>query len=304
MYKILIPWTNRSDYALVEPMIKLMKEHKEIDVKDVWIDTPNECNTKWMFDVLDSEIPDLVLCPGDRVGVTTFAYCSFIYEIPIAHLYGGIKNHYAVTFDDFNRWCITLWSDIIFVEDELGEKRVRKTFNYSTGIRNIKGKVRMIHIIGNVLADDLSIDTSLVPDEPYDLLLYNPNVKSEVEIENIVKLINEKTIIIEGNDDPFYNPLNNYINQERIRYKTFYLTLPRDQFLGLLKNCEHFITNSSSAYYEAPYFLKKDQIILVGLRNKRRSTDFSWENYKPGASKKVVDILYEWLKENVGDRDE
>ena len=47
--------------------------------------------------------------------------------------------------------------------------------------------------------------------------------------------------------------------------------MERSKFLGLLKNCNFFFTNSSAAYYEAPYFLEEKQIVHIGQRNKERS---------------------------------
>jgi len=75
--------------------------------------------------------------------------------------------------------------------------------------------------------------------------------------------------------------------------------LPRAQFLGLLKNCNRYITNSSSAYYEAmPLDLKREQIVLVGNRNKNRSSPMEWkQDYK--TSERICQILKAWwLKKN------
>jgi UDP-N-acetylglucosamine 2-epimerase len=72
----------------------------------------------------------------------------------------------------------------------------------------------------------------------------------------------------------------------------YYDNLPRPQFLGLLKNCQRFITNSSCAIYEAPHFLKPEQIIMVGDRNKNRPRG----PFQTGASDRIVSILKEYLE--------
>ena len=72
----------------------------------------------------------------------------------------------------------------------------------------------------------------------------------------------------------------------------YYDNLPRPQFLGLLKNCRRFITNSSAAIYEAPHFLKPEQIIMVGDRNRNRPKG----PFKTGASDRIVEILHEMAK--------
>ena len=76
-----------------------------------------------------------------------------------------------------------------------------------------------------------------------------------------------------------------------------FLNVPRPQFLGLLKNCKRFITNSSAAYYEAPAFLLPEQIIIVGDRNKERSSNFyGLTPLIEGASNRIIDELERWWK--------
>jgi UDP-N-acetylglucosamine 2-epimerase len=53
-----------------------------------------------------------------------------------------------------------------------------------------------------------------------------------------------------------------------------------------LKHCHKFITNSSSSYYEAPFFLKPEQIVKIGLRNQNRNSTGGME--KKYATKKII----------------
>jgi UDP-N-acetylglucosamine 2-epimerase len=71
----------------------------------------------------------------------------------------------------------------------------------------------------------------------------------------------------------------------------YYPNLPRPQFLGLLKNCHRFVTNSSCAIYEAPHFLKPEQIVQIGNRNLNRPRG----PFEPGASDRIVAILKDYL---------
>lgn len=132
--------------------------------------------------------------------------------------------------------------------------------------------------------DDLEIDESLVPEEHYDLVLINPTTT----MEEIVYIESDFAIIIESNPD---NTELQIVNIEKVKKYKSYKTLPRPQYLGLLKNCKRFISNSSDVYYIAPQWLKPEQIIQVGLRNKNRSTPKKLET---GASQKIVDILEKW----------
>jgi len=181
------------------------------------------------------------------------------------------------TLDDVNRYCITLWSDIAFCEDELSYRVVFEMY------KSISKPIE-VYNVGITHMDDLEIDERLVPKEPYDLVLINPTTFID-EIPSYIT--DKKTIVIGANPDIPFN--------KGFRDKADYDNLPRPQFLGLLKNCKRFITNSSSAYYEAPYFLKPEQIILIGNRNKNRSTPTKLE---VGASDKIVKIVKKWWIRN------
>ncbi len=76
------------------------------------------------------------------------------------------------------------------------------------------GKKPNSYVVGNVMLDNLEVDESLVPKEAYDLFLENPG--------NPQIVLKDKTKLLPS--------------------------LPRPQFLGLLRNCRKFITNSSCEY--------------------------------------------------------
>jgi hypothetical protein len=137
-----------------------------------------------------------------------------------------------------------------------------------------------VHVVGISHLDDLEVDESKVPVEPYNLLLFN---RESLQATDWAALVTKgKCIQIGGNPDGVIPNMAD----------AFYPNLPRPQFLGLLKNCQRFITNSSAAIYEAPYFLKPEQIIMVGDRNKNRPRG----PFQTGASDRIVEILKEYLK--------
>lgn len=49
-----------------------------------------------------------------------------------------------------------------------------------------------------------------------------------------------------------------------------YESLPQEQLLALVAECEKFYTNSSCGVYEAPFLIDKDRIIWLGKRNRGR----------------------------------
>lgn len=196
---------------------------------------------------------DLVLIVGDRIEMTAAAFVAFHMNVPIAHLYAGVKNNIS-TLDDINRHCITLWSDIQLVESKECMKNVKR-------ICKSIGKTPRVYEVGITHLDDLLFENTFVPEESYNLILYNPTTKGNETLN----------IIVGPNED--------------IKW---FDNLPREQFMGLLKQCNKFISNSSSTTYEAPYFLKKNNIIKLGKRNKNRT---KLKKVIPGGSKKIVEVL-------------
>ena len=281
MKRILVPIGCRSDEGLSKPIIKRLKEDPFFDVQTrYWHNIAGNFfkilqDMKTIFSLYEK--PDLVFITGDRIEMTVCAFYCFHHHIPIAHYFAGIVNYPLSTFDDINRHCITLWSNIQFCESNKSTTVVQNLFN------SIKiGSRANFHIVGITHLDDLEIDESLVPEEPYDLILYNPTTLKEDK--NITIKQQRKHIVIGKNPDPI-------IFKDIIRSPT-YENLLRPQFLGLLKNCKRFISNSSSTIYEAPEFLSPHQIVQIGDRNKNRDKG----PFEKGASDKIVKILKEYLK--------
>jgi len=256
---------------------------------------------------------DCILIMGDRIEMFATAVAAFHNNIPIIHYGSGITNTLA-TFDDYNRHCISLYADVCLCENEQSAEKVLKLKNEIKEVwippshletHGVLERCYMnnIFIVGNLYLESLNeINESLVPSEPYDLVLINPEtLDKESELTPIN--IERKMILIGPNPDEgstslidFRFPRGNLKTFSGGAFQEIYENLPRPQFLGLLKNCTRFITNSSSAYYEAPHFLKPEQIIQVGERNKNRSTPRTWnQDYK--TSEKIVQIIKKWWNE-------
>ena len=269
----------RSDEGLSAPVIRRLKAADWCDV--IILDlVPQQFGHSYNLTeaMLYETRPDLVLITGDRVEMCAAAAAAFHNKAKIAHLYAGIVNDPVTTFDDVDRHCITLWSDIQFCEDGCS-KAETEALLYPFKDSNA-------HEVGITHLDDIEIDGSKVPKSchngidpiDYDLLLINNEPLGETPTVSKERY----TIQIGGNPDGKF-PV---VGDER------YENLHRPQFLGLLKNCQRFITNSSAAIYEAPYFLKPEQIVMVGQRNRNRPRG----PFKTGASDRIVEILREYLK--------
>ncbi len=115
------------------------------------------------------------------------------------------------------------------------------------------------------------------------------------ELNQIKELIKNSELVyfIGSNPDPGAYFIENYYEgiKLKINANSAYLpNLERSEFLGLLRNCSRFITNSSAAIYEAPYFLKPEQIIHIGERNRDRDKG----PFMTDASDRIVEVLKKW----------
>lgn len=290
MKRIVVPVGCRSDEGLSAPIIKRLRE-AGFDVYNCKLEPQNFITSYQIMDYVckaekhignhNHEKPDLVLIVGDRVEMCAAAAAAFHNNVKIAHVYAGVINNPVTTYDDIDRHCITLWSDIQFVESE-GVAGAVWDLLYAVGLKP------NIHNVGITHLEDLENDESQCPVVPYDLVLLNENPQSDSDIEEIItKHYSLNMVLIAGNPDG-----QSWTKLIPCMMHT-YPTLPRAQFLGLLKNCQRFISNSSCCIYEAPYFLKPEQIIMIGDRNKTRPK----VDCKPGGSDRIVSILTDYLKE-------
>ncbi len=280
--RIIIFTASRSERGLLEPIIKRCKAHISLETL---VHEFNPRSTSLEIDngvkqVLKRFKPDAVLIPCDRREMVVVAARCFMNKIPIFHLYAGVSD--TGSNDDINRLMISYCSKILLCESDSARTRLLKT-----GFA-----ARQIHVVGCTHFDDVEIDTLLCPVVPYDLILINPSSSKAETIKNIREVIQRfnpsiRNIFIGPNEDPFSEEITLFIDKFVRLNADKHVNVPRPQFLGLLKNCRHFISNSSSAVYEAPYFGVK--WIPIGLRNHRREKPP--HELLSGASDKIVKLL-------------
>lgn len=223
---------------------------------------------------------DYILAIADRIETYDFIMDRFRDNIRIIHYGAGEISQGC--HDEVFRHAITLMSEMQLCVNKTALKRVKK-------LCKSVDKVPNAYVVGNIQYDNLNIDESLIPSSPYNLVLYNPptlldSLEIEVDLNRIKNLLNKdniNTIWIEPNGDFKSELIHQYVTHK---------TLPREQFLGLLKHCNHFITNSSCQYFEAPFVMNKKNIIQIGERNRDRESKYSKMDI-PNASENIVNIL-------------
>jgi GDP/UDP-N,N'-diacetylbacillosamine 2-epimerase (hydrolysing) len=204
------------------------------------------------------EEANYILAVGDRKETFDFVLEQWRNHKKIIHLWAGEISQ--GTNDEVYRHSITLMSDLQLCTNNEAKKRVKALCK---SVDKIPNPV----VIGNIMLDNMEVDESILPGGEYDLILYNPcanHIKEDLkEIFSKLETVQNPFIWLKSNDDKGSEFVNQYANST---------TQSRPKFLALLKNCKRFITNSSSMYYEAPFFLKPEQIIPIGLRNSKRES--------------------------------
>jgi UDP-N-acetylglucosamine 2-epimerase len=242
----------------------------------------------------DLEEAHYVMAVGDRWETYDFAFNCWKANKRIIHLWAGECT--PGCDDEVHRHAMTLMSDMQLCTNEHAKKRTE-------ALCKIGGKTPNAIVVGNVMMENLPLDDSVLKEADltkggYDIILYNP-FRGHIE-EDIMQI---KRILLEGeikdikgdkqsgfktpfiwlrpNTDRGYEYVLKYANSP---------TQSRPRFLSLIKNCRNFITNSSCAYYEAPFLLKKKQIIQIGLRNADRESKFAKMDI-PNASENIITAI-------------
>jgi len=261
MMKFYLSTFNRATDGALKKLISKLKE------KDMYTEYYSEA--------------DYIIAVADRTETYDFILERFKENYPIIHLWSGEKSCFA-THDDVWRHSMTLMSEMQLCTNERARERVED-------LCFAVDKRPNAYVVGNVYLDGLETDESKVPKYPYNLVLYNPPTRfTKKEVEEELTIVNKKLkefkidyIWIEPNGDKFSDVVMQHVT---------HFTFPREEFLGLLKNCEHFITNSSCQYYEAKYLLKPEQIISVGRRNIERESKYT-DMSIPNATNNIIRIL-------------
>jgi len=291
--KVIIVSASRAEKGLLKPVMNELQNRQEAigDIQPIWYefnceDFPHKMLRDWEAFLKNySQSNTMILFPTDRPEMTYLASYAFNNGFLICHFHAG--DFGSEHPDEMNRRAISCFSHILFCNDlssqtalwRLGEERWR-TF-----------------CVGSTAFDFLEIDESWCPSFDYDLVLLHPDPISEEATRKDVKAAFETVkdsgravVWLAPNHDRHYEVIVDFVKSQFSKDKlwAYYTNLPRSQFLGLLKNCQCCVGNSSSFTYELPYINPKAKLIKIGLRNKDRNQP---SKIAIGGSKKIAEIL-------------
>lgn len=251
--------------------------------------------------------PDINLVLGDRDEMFASAIAAYHMNIPNAHIHGGDKSQGGI--DEYARHAITKISNIHFTASKGSFNRVLKMGENPKYVFNT-GSPSIDEII------DLKITSKNELEKKYDLnftgneilMIYHP-VTTETELterhikpllDAIVKL-EKPTIAIAPNSDAGNRIIFKYLKSYSKKHefiKTF-ASIPRNDYLSMIKNCGVLVGNSSSGIIEAGYF--RTPVINLGIRQKGRergSNVIDVENITKQSIYNAIEIGFKLKKNN------
>ncbi len=307
---IIVFFSNRAEIGLLEPVMKRIEKSDKLDLvkADLFEGLGQEIDSKLLEASIDEygllynychrflqkEKPALVLCCFDRLEMIFPTLAAFYQNIPIAQMHAGDLSLEG-SLDDVTRHAISFYATIHFCNGEKSYNRIVEV------LKRLGRSTENVYEVGSTAFDDVEIDEDVCPTKPYDLVIYlSPTRRPDLigkEITQILKMLDKFTAWVQPSgrdpgDEKIIEALQDHHTVLASPHPYLvYKTLPRPMYLGLMKNCSRIIGNSSSLFFEAPYFLKQDQIIHVGVRNKGRE----FVEIRPGASDRIVEVLEKYL---------
>lgn len=219
--------------------------------------------------------PDINLILGDRDEMLASAIAAYHMNIPNAHMHGGDKSG---GIDEYTRHAITKISNIHFAATRESKNRIIK-MGENPKFVFLTGSPAVDEIVQNKVSSKEYLESkykvNLTGKEI--ILVFHPvttqieNTKKQISnILNAIVRIGNTVITISPNSDAgnnqIFRSLENY--SKRYPFIKRYTTFPRQDYLGLLKNCGALVGNSSSGMVEASYF--NTPVVNIGIRQKER----------------------------------
>jgi len=245
--------------------------------------------------------PDINLILGDRDEMLASAISAYHMNIPNAHVHGGDKSG---GIDEYTRHAITKVSNIHFATSQKSKKRILKMGENSKYVF-FTGSPAIDEVKNNKITDKKTLESKYGFKFSGDEILFLQHpVTTQIEdtekqIKNslkALKMINQPTIAIAPNSDTgndvIFKHLTKYSNSNTM-FRLF-KSLPRSDYLCMLKNCKIIVGNSSSGIIEASYF--KIPVVNIGIRQKNREKGSNVLNVENNSVVSIYNKLVNALK--------
>ncbi len=292
--KISIFTENRAERGLLEPVYDALLQE---GLEPVWENVLGASFMAGANYLTASDYSNFAIVPCDRQTMVGVALALFYNNKPFAQVHAGDSG--SDSHDEVGRWIISRCASIHFCNSPESAQNIIKSGE----------EFWRVHLVGSTAFDNIELDQSLVPKEGFDLLLVHPDTYDETQTStDITRALNSTkpdrlTIAIGPNHDHHWQTVDRILRQWKARrwpdglvpfapefsprFVYYPDGLPRPQFLALMQHCQRFITNSSSALYELPYF-DVTKWVNIGHRNANRKP---LRTVEPGGSKRIAQII-------------
>ncbi|WKT58292.1 UDP-N-acetylglucosamine 2-epimerase [Candidatus Nitrosotenuis chungbukensis] len=219
--------------------------------------------------------PDVNLILGDRDEMLASALAAYHMNIPNAHIHGGDKSG---GIDEYTRHAITKISNIHFAATQKSMNRIIKMGENPKYVF-LTGSSSLDEIIQNNITSKKDLEKKYHVNFNKDviLLLQHPvttetNLSTKQIINTLDALveINKQVVAISPNSDAgnsaIFTNLTKYANRYGLIKNV--TSMPRCDYLGMLKNCVMLVGNSSSGIIEASFL--DTPVVNIGIRQKNR----------------------------------
>ena len=224
-------------------------------------------------DIIDNEKPDWILLAGDRGEQLMGAIAGAYTYTPVAHIQAG---ELSGNIDGMTRHAIGKLVHLHFAANQDAADRLIKLGEEPFRVHNV-GAPQIDEMVNAQFTSLEEIEEKLCVklQDGYILGVMHPVTeeadKAEAQAEIFIKSLNqfkEPKIIILPNNDAGSKGVKMAINEYREGEYHMYANLKREDYLGLLKNANCIVGNSSSGLLEAPTF--NVPAVNIGIRQNMR----------------------------------
>jgi UDP-N-acetylglucosamine 2-epimerase (non-hydrolysing)/GDP/UDP-N,N'-diacetylbacillosamine 2-epimerase (hydrolysing) len=219
--------------------------------------------------------PDINMILGDRDEAFASACAAFHMSIPNAHIHGGDSTG---GIDEYIRHAITKLSNLHLAATSKSASRIVKMGENKKFIFNV-GSSALDEIVNMRGTDNqkLALKYNISDKKQFILFIQHPVTTQATESEKQITqsleavLVPKLPVIIIGpNSDAGNSIMRKIIRKYLMSYKllSYYDSIPRVEYLGLLSMCSVLVGNSSSGIIDAASF--KKPVVNIGIRQSGR----------------------------------
>lgn len=212
--------------------------------------------------------PDVVLLCGDRHETLSAAFAAAMAGVPIAHLAGGDVS--GGSDDEKWRHAITKLSTIHFPTHSQAAQRIMRMGEEPIHVHNL-GSASIDRMLNTDILDRATTLERLgLADKPFLLFNWQPGGPDDPELPAVLEALQGRRGVVVGmNPDPGAEQAMALVYAHLSPNQwSFFDNLPAQLYLSALYHCLALVGNSSSGFYEAPYY--GTPVLNIGRRQMGR----------------------------------